>query len=120
MIFPTASLRNVVAGLLMATGVASLTACSTLRGPPRDGFVAKASGTQLQLCLERGLKPTPGQELHLVRHEPIGGPKGPGGLRERDVGTARVIASGDDECVPATLVSGRVRRYDHVRYGEVQ
>lgn len=120
MILPSTNLRNVLAGLSLATGVVTLAACGTLRGPPRDGFVSQASGTALQLCLERGLKPAPGQELHLVRHEPTGGPRGLAGMREREVGVARVTASVDDGCVPAIVVSGRVRRYDHVRHGDVQ
>ena len=106
--------------MALALGIVLLASCSTLRGPPRDGYVAQKSGDTVQLCLERGLRATEGQKLHLVRHEPIGGPKSSVGLREREVGIARVTATSDDACYPATVVSGHVRRYDHVRHGDVQ
>lgn len=92
-----------------------LSACNTTTAADRLGSVKAVSDHELQLCFDpQVVPPTAGQQVQLVRRQQVGNLKFPPAFRERPVGTAQIGANVSGRCVAATLVEGKVRRFDEV------
>jgi hypothetical protein len=81
----------------------------------RLGTVASVSDGDLQVCLDpRASSLAAGQEVQLVRRQQVGNPKFAPTFRDYRVGTARIGTDVSGRCMAASLVQGKVRRYDQV------
>ncbi|MCR6496311.1 hypothetical protein LJB71_08810 [Thermomonas sp. S9] len=99
----------------LAIGVGLLSACASLNPAYRLGTVASVSDSDLRVCLDpRAAPPAAGQVVQLVRRQQIGNPKFAPTFRDHRVGTARIGPDVSGRCVAASLVQGKVRRYDQV------
>lgn len=106
--------RSLIVTFLGAV-IGLLNACSTTTAAHRLGSVKTVSDHELQLCFDpQVVPPAAGQQVRLVHRQQVGNPKFTPTFRERPVGTAQIGTEASGRCVSATLVEGKVRRFDEV------